>query len=61
MVKTNAMRLLGAAKIEFSVREYPVDESDLTGTHAAEMMGLDPDCVFKTLVTKTETASAVCS
>ena len=52
MVKTNAMRLLGAAKIDFSVREYPVDESDLTGTHAAEMMGLDPDCVFKTLVTK---------
>ncbi len=51
MTKTNAMRLLEAAKINFSVREYPVDEDDLSGTHAAEMMGVDPDSVFKTLVT----------
>ncbi len=52
MTKTNVMRLLDAAGIPFTPREYAVDESDLSGTHAAEMMGLDPDTVFKTLVTK---------
>lgn len=52
MTKTNAMRLLDAEQIEYSVREYAVDESDLSGIHAAETMGIDPDTVFKTLVAK---------
>jgi len=52
-VKTNAMRLLESAGISFDTREYEVDESDLSGTHAAEVMGVDPDRVFKTLVTVT--------
>lgn len=50
MTKTNAMRLLGEAGIEFDTVEYEVDEEDLSGTHAAEMLSLDPDCMFKTLV-----------
>ena len=50
MTKTNAMRLLAEAGITFDTTEYEVDESDLSGTHAAEMLGLDPDCMFKTLV-----------
>ena len=50
MTKTNAMRLLENAKISFDVAEYEVDESDLSGVHAAEVLGLDPDCMFKTLV-----------
>lgn len=50
MTKTNAMRLLEEAKIPFDIAEYEVDENDLSGVHAAEMIGADPDCMFKTLV-----------
>ena len=50
MTKTNAMRLLENAGIPFETGEYEVDESDLSGTHAAAVLGLDPDCMFKTLV-----------
>lgn len=50
MVKTNVMRLLKTAGIEYGCSSYEVDEDDLSGTHAAEMLGIDPDCMFKTLV-----------
>lgn len=50
MVKTNAMRLLDSAKIKYDLSEYEVDENDLSGVHGAEMLGIDPDCMFKTLV-----------
>ena len=52
MTKTNAMRILDSAKIEYETYEYTVDENDLTGVHVAEQIGLDPDTVFKTLVAK---------
>lgn len=52
MTVTNAMRLLKQAGVEFETGEYEVDESDLSGVHAAEMLGVDPDCVFKTLVAR---------
>ena len=32
--------------------EYEVDESDLSGVHAAAALGLDPDSMFKTLVAR---------
>jgi Cys-tRNA(Pro)/Cys-tRNA(Cys) deacylase len=44
------MRLLENAGIPFETGEYEVDESDLSGVHAAKVLGLDPDCMFKTLV-----------
>lgn len=50
MVKTNAMRLLENAGIAMDIVEYDVDENDLSGTHAADLLGIDPDCMFKTLV-----------
>lgn len=50
MTKTNAMRICEGAGIEIEVKEYEVDESDLSGTHAAEVLGIDPDSMFKTLV-----------
>ena len=50
--KTNAMRQLDAAKIPYEVLTYPVDESDLSGTHIAEQIGLPLPMVFKTLVAK---------
>ena len=52
MNKTNAMRLLEAAGISFKTAEYAVDESDLSGVHAAEMLGQPAEQVFKTLVLK---------
>ena len=52
MTTTNAMRILMKANIPFDTAEYSVDASDLSGVHAAHMMGLDPDCVFKTLVAR---------
>ena len=52
MTITNAMRLLKQANIPFDTSEYEVDESDLSGVHAAEQLGVEPDCVFKTLVAR---------
>ena len=52
MIKTNAMRMLSAAKIPFEVLEYKVDENDLSGMHIAEQVGFPPAQMFKTLVAK---------
>lgn len=52
MVKTNAMRLLDKAGIDYSVKEYAFDEDDLDGRHAAEGVGMPYEQVFKTLVTR---------
>ena len=52
MIKTNAMRMLSAAKIAFEVMEYEVDENDLSGVHIAEQIGLPLGQVFKTLVAR---------
>lgn len=52
MTKTNAMRLLDAAGITFETTEYEYDESDLSGVHAAKAIGMPPEQVFKTLVTR---------
>ena len=54
MTITNAMRLLKQANIAFDTSEYEVDENDLSGVHAAAMLGVDADCVFKTLVARGE-------
>ncbi len=61
MVKTNVMRLLDAANISYESKEYEVDEKDLSGSHAADMMGADHDTIFKTLALKGEkTGYLVC-
>ena len=55
------MRLLDAAGIEYEAGEYEVDENDLSGSHAADMMGVDHDSMFKTLVLRGEkTGYLVC-
>ncbi len=52
MEKTNVMRLLDQKKIAHSEYEYGFNgENAPSGTEVAEMLGLDPDRVFKTLVT----------
>ena len=40
MTITNVMRLLTKAGIEFESKEYEVDETDLSGVHAAQMLML---------------------
>lgn len=52
MNKTNAMRRLDAAKIPYEIKEYEVDENDLSGIHIADQIGLPYEQVFKTLVAK---------
>ena len=52
MQKTNAMRMLDKAKIQYTTAEYEVDESDLSGTHIAAVTGMNPETVFKTLVAR---------
>ena len=46
------MRLLSAAGIPYSVKEYTVDEADHSAIHAAESLGIPPEQIFKTLVLK---------
>ena len=50
MTKTNAMRLLESAGIEYETLEYEVDENDLSGVNVCKKTGKDKDTVFKTLV-----------
>lgn len=52
--KTNAIRLIQQAKIPCREAFYEFDESDLSGTHAAEAVGMPPEQVFKTLVVRGE-------
>ena len=54
MTKTNVMRLLDAAGIVYQAGSYEVDEDDLSGSHAADLMGVDHDAMYKTLVLKGE-------
>lgn len=49
--KTNATRLLDAAGVEYAFRTFECAEA-LSGTQVASLLGQDPDCVFKTLVTQ---------
>lgn len=49
MKKTNAARLLDAMGIRYEVREYEVDESDLSAGTVAAKVGLPLEQVFKTL------------
>lgn len=48
--KTNVARLLDKAGIAYELIPYHVDDSDLSATHVAEVLGEDVERVFKTLV-----------
>ena len=51
MTKTNAVRLLETAGIQFSLSEYDMADGDVSGIGVANKLGKEPECVFKTLVT----------
>lgn len=50
--KTNVMRVLDQKKVSYTAHSYPHDETALDGVTVAQMLGQDPDAVFKTLVAK---------
>lgn len=52
--KTNAVRLLEQAGIPLHEDFYEYDEKYLSGVHAAEVLGMNPEMVFKTLVARGE-------
>jgi Cys-tRNA(Pro)/Cys-tRNA(Cys) deacylase len=49
-VKTNALRQMEQAGIAFEVREYSLAMEEFTAERVAELIGMVPDQVFKTLV-----------
>ena len=53
--KTNAMRLLDQMGIVYEVREYEVDEDDLSAETVARKIGMPEEQVFKTLVARGDT------
>jgi hypothetical protein len=50
--KTNVMRILDKEKIEYTAHEYPHGNEAVDGLTVATLLGEDPNCVFKTLVTQ---------
>ena len=50
--KTNVMRILEKEKIPYKAHEYPHGKEAVDGVSVARLLGQDPSCVFKTLVTK---------
>ena len=51
-LKTNAARLLDSLGVRYEIREYQVDEDDLSAESVARKVGLPPEQVFKTLVAR---------
>ncbi len=51
-VKTNAMRLLEQAGIEFRLHEYDTADGAIDALSIARKIGVEPERVFKTLVTE---------
>ena len=49
-MKTNAARILDALGIRYELREYEVDEEDLSAESVARKVRLPPEQVFKMLV-----------
>jgi Cys-tRNA(Pro)/Cys-tRNA(Cys) deacylase len=48
--KTNAMRMLDAARIPYQVRSYTLSQEDFSAEQVAEALALPSERVFKTLV-----------
>ncbi len=59
MKKTNAIRILESLNIPYRLREFSIDESDLSAGNAALMLELPADQVFKTLVVRGDRSGVV--
>jgi Cys-tRNA(Pro)/Cys-tRNA(Cys) deacylase len=51
-MKTNAARILDALGVRYELREYEVDEEDLSAESVARKVGMPAEQVFKTLVAR---------
>ena len=51
-IKTNAVRLLDLKKADYTLHEYDAPEGFLDGVSVARETGIEPERVFKTLVTQ---------
>src|SRR6476661_6552694 len=59
MTKTNAVRALDKAGIAYELRAYAIDEADLSAERAAAKLGMAPETVFKTLLTRGDRSGPV--
>lgn len=50
--KTNAARILDQSKISYELKEYTVDETDLSALNVAGKVGLPIEQIYKTLVAR---------
>lgn len=57
--KTNAMRILDAAKISYDEIVYQVDDGLIDGHSVYKKVGMEPDGFFKTLVTRGRSGNLV--
>lgn len=58
-MKTNAARILDALGIRYQLRDYEVDEQDLSAESVARKVGLPPEQVFKTLVCRGDRSGVI--
>lgn len=49
-IKTNAARILDGLGVKYELRQYTVDENDLSAENVAYKVGMPAEQVFKTLV-----------
>lgn len=59
-IKTNALRLLEQAKINYEIKEYEYDEEHLSGEHIVSQVDIPASNIFKTLVLKGNNGFLVC-
>ena len=52
MEKTNVMRILEQHGIPYTPHTYPHGKEAVDGVSVAQMLGQDPECVYKTLVAR---------
>ncbi|WP_294553095.1 Cys-tRNA(Pro) deacylase [uncultured Pseudoflavonifractor sp.] len=50
--KTNVMRILDQKKIPYTPHTYPYSGGAVDGPHVAQLIGVEPERAFKTLVTR---------
>jgi Cys-tRNA(Pro)/Cys-tRNA(Cys) deacylase len=58
-MKTNAARILDSLGIRYELREYEVDQEDLSAESVARKVGLPPEQVFKTLVCRGDRSGVI--
>lgn len=53
-MKTNAARILDGLGIPYELRDYAVDPNDLAAASVARKIGLPPEQIFKTLLSRVD-------